>query len=72
MEGDALTTNLTPDAISKTLERLRLMRHRIATTATKPTEEHPSLMPLLSASAEVCALDNAIRVLEAELKAAAS
>lgn len=67
-----MTTNLTPDAIATTIARLRLMRHRIATTTTKPTEENPSLMPLLSASAECCALDNAIRVLEAELKAVAS
>jgi hypothetical protein len=61
----------TPEQLTITLDRLKRIRHRIMLTAEKP-EPDASLVPLLNASAECCALDNAIRLLERELKAVAS
>jgi hypothetical protein len=61
---------LTPDQLSVTIERLRRMRYAITLRAT-PGDDG-SLVPMLTASAEVCALDTAIRLLERELKAVAS
>lgn len=63
--------DLSPEAISASINRLRLLRHRLARSAPKPDADG-SLVPILRASAEVCALDNAVRILEAALKASAS
>lgn len=61
----------TPESIAATIARLKLLRHRLALQAKKP-EPDGSLVPLLSASAECCALDVAVRVLETELRRVAS
>lgn len=65
-------STFTAESLSTTIDRLKRMRHATALTARKPPEEGGSLLPLLEASACCCALDNAIRVLEEKLKAAAS
>lgn len=64
--------SLSPQQLSTTLERLRRMRHARMLTAIRPKTEDDSLVPLLDASADCCALDNAIKALEGLLKAAAS
>lgn len=55
--------SLSPDQLSTTLDRLRRMRHAKAMTAPK-VDPGGSLVPLLEVSAEVCALDVAIKGLE--------
>jgi hypothetical protein len=62
---------LTPDQLSATIDRLRRLRHSRMMSAPKP-DPGGSLVPLLEVSAECCALDTAIRLLERELKAVAS
>lgn len=62
----------TPESLAATIDRLKRLRHRLATQAKKPEEAGGSLVPLLSASAECCALDIALRVLEARLREVAS
>lgn len=54
---------ISPEQLSVTLDRLRRMRHAKMLTAPKP-EPGGTLVPLLEVSAEVCALDVAIRGLE--------
>lgn len=61
----------TPDSLAVTLERLRRMRHGLIQTVPPPSPDG-SLVPILNRSAEVCAIDVAIRLLERELRAVAS
>lgn len=62
--------SFTPEMLTITLDRLRRIRYRIMMQASPAPDG--SLVPMLNASAECCALDNAIRLLERELKAVAS
>lgn len=63
--------SLSPEQINGSLDRLRRMRHGLVMTVPPPAEDG-SLVPILNRSAEVCALDVAIKGLEQLLKAAAS
>lgn len=62
----------TPDSLAATLDRLRRMRHGLIQTVPPPSPDGSSLVPILNRSAEVCAIDVAIRLLERELRAVAS
>lgn len=66
-----MSLDLSPSAIEASLSRLRLLRNRLARSAPKPDPEG-SLVPLLTASAEVGAVDVAIRLLEGAMKEAVS
>ena len=59
------------EQLDTALDRLRRLRHRLVLQAPPPDPDG-SLLPILNASAEVCAIDTAIRVLESQLREVAS
>lgn len=61
---------LSPEQLTTSIARLRRLRHELVQTATPAADG--SLVPMLNASAACCALDNAIRLLERELRSVAS
>lgn len=61
---------MTPDQLASTAEILRRLRHRLVMEAT-PAEDG-SLVPLLKRSSECAALDNAVRLIERELREVSS
>lgn len=64
--------NLSPEQCAKSLEVLKQHRHELVKTLPKPADRaEQSLVPFLKASLTVTAIDNAIQLLERELKARA-